>query len=69
MLDKEIKQMKPLISESLVLMLKSDIVVTMPISSVPTFSRSYVFSKYRLSIKCHVHIWQIAPQLSCDDTC
>ena len=48
---------------------KAGVGVTKPISSVPLFSEFLEMSKESLAIEYHVYIWQVSPQLSCDDIC
>ena len=43
--------------------------VIKPISSVLLFSNFPTPPKYMLTIKYHIHIQQVLPQLSCSDTC
>ena len=47
---------------------RSRVGATEPVSSVLTFLPFTASSKNRLTVKCHVHLWQVSPQLSCCST-
>ena len=45
------------------------VVVTKPISSVPSFFHFPLLSKQKLAFEYHIYIWQVSPHRSYGDTC